>query len=88
MISLIAAMLIAAAAPETAPGSAATPPLAGGASAAPAPKPKPEKICWDETPTGTHFSHRMCATRDQLEQRRHDDQDWKMNLRPVPAAGS
>jgi hypothetical protein len=85
MINLIAAMLVAAATPEAPAGSAATPPAAVQPAATPAPK--SEKICWDETPTGTRFSHKVCATREQLDQRRRDDQDWKMGMRPQPASG-
>lgn len=90
MISLIAAMLVAAATPEAPAGSAATPPATvqpATVQAAATPTPKSEKICWDETPTGTRFSHKVCATREQLDQRRRDDQDWKMGMRPQPAAG-
>lgn len=89
MISLIAAMLMAAATPEASAGVAATAPAAPASSVQAAadqaaPK-KAEKICWDEAPTGTRFSHRVCATREQLDQRRRDDQDWKMGMRPQPA---
>ena len=84
MISLVAALLLAAATPDPAPAPSATPTSAAQPSAD-APQKKPEKICWDETPTGTRFSRRVCATREELDQRRRDDQDWKMGMRPQPA---
>lgn len=80
MISLVAILLLAAAAPDAAP--------AGADPAAPPQKSKSEKICWDEAPTGTRFSHRVCATREEIDQRRRDDQNWKMMMRPQPAGGS
>jgi hypothetical protein len=82
MIGLVVSLLLAAAEPE-APAAAPPPQKA----AAEPQKPQPDKVCWDETPTGTRFSHKVCATREQIDQRRHDDQDWKMRLRPMPAAG-
>jgi hypothetical protein len=87
MIGLVVALLLAAPPPEAAPAApAAVTPVAADAPA-PAQKSKSEKVCWDEAPTGTRFSHRVCATREQLEQRRKDDQDWKMMMRPQPAGG-
>jgi hypothetical protein len=87
MIGLAVALLLAAAPPEAPPAApVAAAPVAADA-AAPPQKSKSEKVCWDEAPTGTRFSHRVCATREQIDQRRKDDQDWKMMMRPQPAAG-
>ena len=83
MISLVAALLLAAGPTDAAPQPAAQP--AAAQPAAPAKTSKTDKICWDETPTGTRFSHRVCATREDIDQRRRDDQDWKMRLRLTPA---
>lgn len=83
MIGLLASLLLAAAAPDAAVGTAA-----------PAEKPaaqqkaETEKICWNEAQTGTRFSHKVCATREQLDQRRRDDQDAKMRLRVNPPVGN
>jgi hypothetical protein len=95
MILLFAAMLLAAepeaAAPPATPAPAASEPAAA-APAAPAVKTakqsKDQVVCWDETPTGTRFSKRICATRAELDQRRRDDQDWKMMLRAHPTGGN
>jgi hypothetical protein len=98
MINLITALLLAAATPEAAsleaPASASPTATADKpAPAAPAVQQasvadsKPRLICWDEAPTGTRFTHKVCATKEQLEMRRRDDQNWKMMARPVPAAG-
>jgi hypothetical protein len=89
MIGLAVALLLAAAPPEAPPAAPAAPAVtpATADAAAPPQKSKSEKVCWDEAPTGTRFSHRVCATREQIDQRRKDDQDWKMMMRPQPAAG-
>ena len=83
----LVALLMAAGEPAPASGaaSAATPP----ASAAPAPaKPKPaKKICWQEKPTGSHFSKEICPTPDELEQMQHNAQDVvAAHVRPAPGA--
>jgi hypothetical protein len=58
-----------------------TPPSAGGPAPAAAPaavasKAKgSDKVCWDEAPTGSHYTRRYCATRDELEQREKQDKD-------------
>lgn len=63
-----------AAAVLAAPSDAVAPPAPAAASSKPAPKGS-DRVCWDEKPTGTHFPIRVCATRDELEQRQRRDQD-------------
>ena len=88
MFLILTALLVAAEPAAAAVADAASGPAAPATAAPPVKKAKDQVICWDETPTGTRFSHRVCATREQLEQRRRDDQDWKMWLRPTPAGGN
>jgi hypothetical protein len=88
MIFLFAALLLAAepqaaAAQDAAPAAASAP-----ATPPPAKKAKDQVICWDETPTGTLFTKHVCATREQLEERRRNDQDWKMGLRVHPTGAN
>jgi hypothetical protein len=89
MIVILAAWIVAAAAADPAQAAVAQPPASPTLAAPPsasavqvsAPPKKSrgdEKVCWDETPTGTRFSRRVCATRAELEERRRHDQDWKM----------
>jgi hypothetical protein len=70
----IAALLLAAAEPAVAPPAPPAP------AAADAPKraktPAEDRICWSETPLGTRFSHRVCATRAELDARRRNSQDF------------
>jgi hypothetical protein len=72
VISLLAAMaVIAFADPTHAAEGGATP-----AAAAPAKSnAKPERVCWDEKPTGSHFPQHYCATREELERRAQQDKD-------------
>jgi hypothetical protein len=61
---LLSALLLASAGvpAKAGPGAPAPP------TAAPAAKPDgPKLICWDEKPTGSHVSKRICATPEQLE---------------------
>lgn len=85
MIAVFTAWIIAAAgvadpAAATAPAAATPPAPAPVVQPAAAPKKDrgDEKVCWDETPTGTRFSKRVCATRAEIDERRRNDQDWKM----------
>jgi hypothetical protein len=86
MIAVFAAWVIAAsggdaaqaAAQPPAPAAAPTPAQGAQAAAQPPKKRGDERICWEETPTGTRFSHRVCATRAEIDERRRHDQDWKM----------
>jgi invasion protein IalB len=73
VLSLVmAAMMFAA---------ADTPASAGAAAPAAATAPQPEKkkgselVCWEEAPTGSHFTKRVCMTRQDLEARQQQDQD-------------
>ncbi|HEX3699793.1 MAG TPA: hypothetical protein VHV27_03875 [Phenylobacterium sp.] len=70
---LMAAMTLAA---------ADTPPSGGAAvsvaAPAPAAKPKPkgsQMVCWEEQITGSHYPHRICETRDEVEARQRADQE-------------
>ena len=69
---LMSALLMAGAdpAPSAAPASV---PLA---VAQPLKKSKASDVtCWDERPTGSHVSKRICATREELEKAQRDGQD-------------
>jgi hypothetical protein len=72
------ASLVLAAAADTTPAPAAT----AGAAATPIPvtaqKPKAkdtDTVCWTEQVTGSHYPHRVCSTRAELEQRQRQDQE-------------
>lgn len=58
--------------------------LAAAEPEAPAAAPPPQKAAAEPQKPQPD---KVCATREQIDQRRHDDQDWKMRLRPMPAAG-
>jgi hypothetical protein len=58
------------------PASAATAPPANAPPAAAAPKAKaPAMTCWDERPTGSHVTKRICATPEELEKAQRDAQE-------------
>lgn len=92
MLSLIAAVILAAAAPETSSADPGPPSPAKAAEAAeepPSAAPKTKRsrddvVCWDQTPVGTRFSKRVCATRGQLDDRRQRDQDLVRTVRTAP----
>jgi hypothetical protein len=70
------ALLMAAADP--APAAGAAPPAPAPAAVAPpaaAKAKQPKKVCWQEMPTGSHFSKQICATPEELEQMEHNAQD-------------
>jgi hypothetical protein len=76
LVAAIAAAALAAAPPG--PARAQDAPAAAPAPAAAKPKPKPkdtDRICWRETPTGSHLSKTVCSTRGELELRQRQDQD-------------
>jgi hypothetical protein len=76
VLSILAAAAVLAFADPTpvAEGHAAAPAPAA-AAAAPAKPKAPERVCWDEAPTGSHFTKRYCATREELERRAQQDKD-------------
>jgi hypothetical protein len=94
MLSLLAALMLAVAAPDTLttePGPPATPanaesaeepPRAGGKKSS-----RDDMVCWDQTPLGTRFSKRVCATRGDLDDRRRRDQDLVRTVRTAPTPG-
>jgi hypothetical protein len=101
MILLLVAALLAGddptqAAATTAAAAAVTPAAAvasaGAVSAAPAAKPKAkrsDKICREETPTGSHFSKMVCVDRDAAEARTWRDEQFMRDIRvsgPGPTA--
>jgi len=71
---LMATFVLAAAADTTpAPASTAAPPPV---AAAQKPKAKDtDTVCWSEQVTGSHYPHRVCSTRAELEQRQRQDQE-------------
>ncbi|THD77636.1 MAG: hypothetical protein E7812_12800 [Phenylobacterium sp.] len=73
---LMAAMLLAAADTPSTAGSTTAPAATAPAAAAAAPaKPKgAQMVCWEEEVTGSHYPHRVCTTRDELEARQRQDQ--------------
>jgi hypothetical protein len=76
LFSIVAALLLAATEPSTPAAPPQAPAAAQPPAAAPAPQRKAvdpnERICWNETPVGTHFSERVCATRAQLDAQRRN----------------
>ncbi len=70
MFAILFSTLLIAADPASAPS--APPPTAAAAPAPAEPKKKngAERICWDERPTGSHVTTRMCATRDEIDHAR------------------
>lgn len=85
MLGMVVALMLAGADPVAVAGGAA--PAAAPPPAA-APKPaKSDKICWDETPLGTRFSQRVCATRQELDDRRRLDQDMITRRQYNPTQG-
>ncbi|WP_372786985.1 hypothetical protein [Phenylobacterium sp.] len=74
MLSVFAAALLLAAADPAPP--AVTPPSASApvAQAAAAPK-AAKKVCWQETPTGSHFSKQVCVTQDEYDRAQRAAQD-------------
>lgn len=80
--ALVATMLLAAVDPAAsadapAAASAPTPPAAAAAPPAQAKAKRKDSdvVCWNETPTGSHFSKRICATREQLELNERSSQE-------------
>ena len=79
MIGLFAALLLAAAEPHAPPAPAAAPQTAASApdaKAQPAKSAKADVICWEETPVGTHFSRKVCGTREELDRLHRQAQDY------------
>lgn len=89
MLSLVAAAMLAAVAPDAPPAPAAASPPAAQPAAAPAEtggkkSSRSDRVCWDQTPVGTRFSKRVCATRGDLDDRRQRDQDLIRTVRTAP----
>ena len=82
---LVTALLMAASDPVPSAAAPAAPPAAVAQAAA-----KPDagkKVCWDETPTGSHFTRRVCVTPEELEHARQAAQDAVTDRgRPPPPA--
>ena len=75
---LMAAMMFAT--PDATPASggavAAPTKTVAGVTATANAKPKgTDIVCWEEVPAGTHFTKRVCSTRDEREIRTRQDQD-------------
>jgi len=68
---ILAAHLLAIADPAPATEGGPTVPAAAAQPA----KPKSDKVCWDEAPTGSHYTRHYCASREELEQRERQDKD-------------
>jgi hypothetical protein len=69
---LMSALLMAGADPAPTAAPAGAPP----AVAQPLKKSKASDVtCWDERPTGSHVTKRMCATREELEKAQRDGED-------------
>lgn len=83
---LVTAAIVAFADPTPAPAGGPAPPAA--AAAAPAKAKGSDKVCWDEAPTGSHYTKRYCATRDELAQREKQDKDLlNQHTRTAPKSG-
>lgn len=85
---LLAAVVLAAAEPaaaDTAPAAAAPAPVS---AVTVKPKPKSDRVCWDEKPTGSHMPTRVCVSREEFEQRQRADQQAVASGRRVGAKGS
>ncbi|CAN7244885.1 hypothetical protein LJR219_000996 [Phenylobacterium sp. LjRoot219] len=94
MLSLIAAVMLATASPETPSTEAGPPATPAKAEAAEEPPSAAGKktsrddvVCWDQTPLGTRFSKRVCASRGDLDDRRQRDQDLIRGVRTAPTPG-
>ena len=72
MVAMLLSVLVMAAAD---PAPAAVPPAVKVAAPAPAKAKTPALTCWDERPTGSHVSKRICATREELDKAQRDAQD-------------
>jgi hypothetical protein len=74
VLSVLMATLVLAAADTTpAPAASAATPIP---AAAPKAKAKDsDTVCWTEQVTGSHYPHRICSTRAELEQRQRQDQE-------------
>jgi hypothetical protein len=78
----MAAMMFAAT--DATPASGGTLPpktVAGVTSIAPEKTKGAEVVCTEETPAGTHFTHRVCSTRDERELRTRQDQEMLDRVR-------
>ena len=75
---LFSTLLLAAADP--------TPATPAGPAAAPAKAAKPEMVCHNEKPTGSHFVERVCVTREEAEKAQQAAQDSILGLNRRPKA--
>lgn len=75
MIALVLAAALSAAADPTHTEVGAPPPQPAPAAEAKAKEKNPQLVCWNETPTGSHFSTRVCANKDALEAQGRRDRD-------------
>ena len=92
MLSLIVAVLLAGATPDT-PSAEGPPAPASKAESSEEPPQAAAKtkkasredvVCWNETPVGTRFSKRVCARRGEVDERRQRDQDLVRGIRTAP----
>jgi hypothetical protein len=84
----MATLVLAAA--DTTPAPAATT-AAAPAPAAAAQKPKAkdtDTVCWTEAVTGSHYPHRVCSTRAELEERQRRDQQAIADHGRAPTGGA
>ena len=79
---LMAAMMFAATDATPASGESLPPKTVAGVTSVAPEKPKgTDVVCWEETPAGTHFSKRVCSTRDDRELRTRQDQEMLDRVR-------
>ena len=74
MISLLAALALAAADPPSAAGDTTVPPAAAATPAKKARDPN-ERVCWTEMPVGSHLPKEFCATRAEREAMERDGRE-------------
>lgn len=83
---LLAAVVLAAAEPAAADTAAAAPAPVSAVTVKP--KPKSDKVCWDEKPTGSHMPTHVCVTKAEWDERQRQDQKAISDTRRVGAKGS
>ena len=73
---LMSTLLMAAIDPTPAAATPAPPSAAAAVASQAAQKPKTTDVtCWEERPTGSHVSKRVCASREQIDKAQRDGED-------------
>lgn len=89
-LALSAALAACSSAPPTA-STASAAPAATTAAATAKVSSKPKLVCDDSDQMGSHFSHPICLTPEQVAQRQRDSQqaaqDMQQRAQPVAADG-